>query len=83
MRHHVTMEVEGIDRMDLGAQVPGRQTERVSSISCGISEGYPIDSTPLIAPLHRRFFLVRTSRTALTYLVPARPADSILNNGDA
>jgi hypothetical protein len=51
IRHHVTLEVEGIDRMYLNAYVPGLQTEGGFVHFVRQHMGYPIASTQVVAPL--------------------------------
>jgi hypothetical protein len=58
IRQHVTLEVEGIDRMYLNAYVPGLQTEGGFVHFVRNHLGFPIASTAVIAPMSDRF--VRT-----------------------
>ena len=51
VRKHVTLEVEGIDRMYLNAYVPGLQTEGGFVHFVRKHLGFPIASTAVIAPL--------------------------------
>ncbi len=55
IRQHVTLEVEGIDRMYLNAYVPGLQTEGGFVHFVRHHLGYPIASTAVIAPLSEAF----------------------------
>jgi hypothetical protein len=55
IREHVTLEVEGIDRMYLNAYVPGLQTEGGFVHFVRNHLGFPIASTAVIAPLSDRF----------------------------
>lgn len=55
IRHHVTLEVEGIDRLYLNAYVPGLQTEGGFVHFVRQQLGYPIASTTRIAPLSNAF----------------------------
>lgn len=55
IRHHVTLAVEGIDRMYLNAYVPGLQTEGGFVHFVRHHLGYPIASTAVIAPLSTAF----------------------------
>ena len=55
IRQHVTLEVEGIDRMYLNAYVPGLQTEGGFVHFVRNHLGFPIASTAVIAPLSDRF----------------------------
>ena len=55
IRHHVTLEVEGIDRMYLNAYVPGLQTEGGFVHFVRHHLGYPIASTAVVAPLSDGF----------------------------
>jgi len=55
IRHHVTLEVEGIDRMYLNAYVPGLQTEGGFVHFVRQHMGFPIASTQVVAPLSDGF----------------------------
>jgi len=55
IREHVTLEVEGIDRMYLNAYGPGLQTEGGFVHFVRHHLGYPIASTAVIAPLSAAF----------------------------
>lgn len=55
IREHVSLEVEGIDRMYLNAYVPGFQTEGGFVHFVRNHLGFPIASTAVIAPLSDRF----------------------------
>jgi hypothetical protein len=55
IREHVTLEVEGIDRLYLNGYVPGLQTEGGFVHFVRKQLGYPIASTTLVAPLSNAF----------------------------
>lgn len=55
IRQHVTLEVEGIDRMYLNAYVPGLQTEGGFVHFVRQQLGFPIASTAVVAPLSEAF----------------------------
>lgn len=55
LRDHVTLEVEGIDRMYLNAVVPILQTERGIAWFFREVRGYSFASSALMAPMTRRF----------------------------
>lgn len=55
LRHHVTLEVEGIDRMYLNAIVPILQTERGISWFFREHRGWAFASSALMAPMTRAF----------------------------
>jgi hypothetical protein len=55
IREHVTLEVEGIDRMYLNAYVPGLQSEGGLVHFVRNPPEFPIASTAVIAPMSDRF----------------------------
>ena len=55
LRHHVTLEVEGIDRMYLNAIVPVLQTEGGICWFFREHRGYAFASSALMAPMTRAF----------------------------
>lgn len=55
LRDHVTLELEGIDRMYLNGYVPSLQTGAGFAYFVKEQLGYPIASTAMIAPMSRAF----------------------------
>ncbi len=55
IKNHVTLEVEGIDRMYLNGYVPGLQTEGGFVHFVHQHLGFPIASTTVISPLSKAF----------------------------
>jgi hypothetical protein len=55
LREHVTLEVEGIDRMYLNAVVPMLQSERGIAWYFRELRGYAFASSALMAPMTRAF----------------------------
>jgi len=55
LRHHVTLEVEGIDRMYLNAVVPILQSERGIAWFFREQRGFAFASSALMAPMTRAF----------------------------
>jgi hypothetical protein len=55
IKNHVTLEVEGIDRMYLNGYVPGLQTEGGFVHFVHQHLGFPIASTAVISPLSKAF----------------------------
>jgi len=55
LQEHVTLELEGIDRMYLNGYVPSLQTGAGFAYFVREQLGYPIASTAMIAPLSRAF----------------------------
>ena len=56
LREHVTLEVEGIDRMYLNAYVPGLQYESGVAAFFRRHRGQPFASSALMEPISKAFF---------------------------